>query len=108
MVSGADASRTIGWLTSLFPFVLSVDPQRQVGFQLKSVKEAIRAVPSHGIGYGLLRYLENAQLEARPQVSFNYLGQPRCRAFRRAPAVFAGRPSTATSALMPRHSRNSR
>ncbi|MBT6276943.1 MAG: amino acid adenylation domain-containing protein [Chromatiales bacterium] len=75
MVSGADASRTIGWLTSLFPFVLSVDPQRQVGFQLKSVKEAIRAVPSHGIGYGLLRYLENAQLEARPQVSFNYLGQ---------------------------------
>ena len=75
VINGADASRTIGWLTSLFPFVLSVDHQRDVGYQLKTVKEAIRMVPGHGIGYGLLRYLENAPLEVRPQVSFNYLGQ---------------------------------
>jgi non-ribosomal peptide synthase protein (TIGR01720 family) len=42
------------------------------------VKEQLRAVPSKGMGYGLLRHLrEDAGLAALPsaQVSFNYLGQ---------------------------------
>jgi non-ribosomal peptide synthase protein (TIGR01720 family) len=49
---------------------------------LRSVKEQLRGVPHHGIGYGLLRYLSNApqvveQMRALPgaEVSFNYLGQ---------------------------------
>jgi non-ribosomal peptide synthase protein (TIGR01720 family) len=72
---GLDVSRTMGWFTSLFPFVLSLDPARDLGFQVKSMKEAIRAVPDHGIAYGLLRYLGGASLSLQPQVSFNYLGQ---------------------------------
>jgi microcystin synthetase protein McyA len=49
---------------------------------LKAVREQVQALPQHGIGYGLLRYLHpdpevRAQLASLPaaQVSFNYLGQ---------------------------------
>lgn len=72
---GVDASRTIGWFTSLYPFVLAIDPARDPGHQVKSVKEALRAVPDRGLAYGVLRYLGGAPLAALPQVSFNYLGQ---------------------------------
>jgi non-ribosomal peptide synthase protein (TIGR01720 family) len=43
-----------------------------------SAKERLRAVPGRGIGYGLLRYGEAADvLEAAPaaEILFNYLGQ---------------------------------
>jgi non-ribosomal peptide synthase protein (TIGR01720 family) len=46
------------------------------------VKEQLRGIPSHGVGYGLLRYLGDRPEEAarfralpQPEVSFNYLGQ---------------------------------
>jgi non-ribosomal peptide synthase protein (TIGR01720 family) len=49
---------------------------------LKSVKEQLRQVPHHGIGYGALRHVSRESatarsLRARPraQVLFNYLGQ---------------------------------
>jgi len=49
---------------------------------LQAVSVQVRALPQHGLGYGLLRYLHpdpqvRAQLAALPQaqVSFNYLGQ---------------------------------
>lgn len=56
--------------------------QRDVERALKRVKEQMRAVPQHGIGYGLLRY-KAAQKEVskvldrgeQAQVCFNYLGQ---------------------------------
>ncbi|GAA3356381.1 hypothetical protein GCM10017744_022730 [Streptomyces antimycoticus] len=46
----------------------------------KAVKEQLRRVPDHGIGYGLLRYLDpesSARLAggAEPQVAFNYFGR---------------------------------
>ena len=43
-----------------------------------SVKEQLRQIPRRGIGYGVLRYLGDAQdLSTRPEphVVFNYLGQ---------------------------------
>jgi non-ribosomal peptide synthase protein (TIGR01720 family) len=52
------------------------------GERLKRVKEELRSIPRKGIGYGLLRYLNDdleigARLRALPQaeVRFNYLGQ---------------------------------
>lgn len=82
IVGGADPSCTVGWLTSLFPVRLKIDPAATAGETLKSVKEQLRQVPGKGIGYGLLRYLcrdehISRQLESFPQaqVSFNYLGQ---------------------------------
>jgi amino acid adenylation domain-containing protein/non-ribosomal peptide synthase protein (TIGR01720 family) len=70
-----DLSRTVGWFTALFPFVLDVSA-RSIGAQLKRVKDSLRRVPNGGIGYGALRYLTSERLqEAFPPVSFNYLGQ---------------------------------
>ena len=45
---------------------------------IKSIKEQIRAIPNRGIGYGILRYLNQEEtLIDFPQaaIRFNYLGQ---------------------------------
>jgi non-ribosomal peptide synthase protein (TIGR01720 family) len=77
-----DLSRTVGWFTAIFPVMLDLGDVTAPGEALKSVKEQLRRLPDHGIGYGLLRYLHPdpdvaAHLERRaaPEVSFNYLGQ---------------------------------
>ena len=89
VVPGADLSRTVGWFTSLYPVRLDLrgidvaevlDGGPAAGAAVKAVKEQVRAVPDHGLGYGLLRYLNpetRAVLAACPagEVSFNYLGR---------------------------------
>ncbi|WP_275290959.1 non-ribosomal peptide synthetase [Amycolatopsis sp. La24] len=73
-----DLSRTVGWFTSFHPVLIELGSDDDPGALLKRVKEAQRAVPRGGIGYGLLRYLGGTpELRAahRPQVAFNYLGQ---------------------------------
>jgi amino acid adenylation domain-containing protein/natural product biosynthesis luciferase-like monooxygenase protein/non-ribosomal peptide synthase protein (TIGR01720 family) len=71
-----DVSRTVGWFTSLFPVRLEVDPASDAIAALKTVKENLRRIPRHGVGYGIARYLSSVPLPAAgPQVSFNYLGQ---------------------------------
>jgi amino acid adenylation domain-containing protein/non-ribosomal peptide synthase protein (TIGR01720 family) len=77
-----DVSRTVGWFTSIFPFVLESPAAGETpGETLKRVKEQLRRIPQHGFGYGLLKYLnENEQIRgamrgARADLSFNYLGQ---------------------------------
>src|SRR5262249_19848593 len=63
-----DLSRTIGWFTSLYPVRLDpggidLDDALQagpaLGRALKSIKEQLREVPDRGLGYGLLRYLND-------------------------------------------------
>ncbi|MFT5822227.1 MAG: amino acid adenylation domain-containing protein, partial [Crocinitomix sp.] len=71
-----DISRTVGWFTAAFPFVLDVSTSSKTETNLINVKEALRTIPTKGIGYGVLKYLtENSlpQIDA-PVVSFNYLG----------------------------------
>ncbi|MFY9555516.1 MAG: condensation domain-containing protein, partial [Blastocatellia bacterium] len=77
-----DLSRTVGWFTTVFPVALDLPKAAGPGEALKAIKEQLRRVPRSGIGYGLLRYLNDdpqvaANLRRRPQaeVSFNYLGQ---------------------------------
>ncbi|MCL2535787.1 MAG: condensation domain-containing protein, partial [Nocardiaceae bacterium] len=86
---GADLSRTVGWFTTLFPVRLDltgvdIDDAftggRGAAAAIKAVKEQLLAVPDHGIGYGMLRYLDGDAERVlrglpRPQVSFNYLGR---------------------------------
>ncbi|MFD4459296.1 amino acid adenylation domain-containing protein [Nocardia sp. NPDC058480] len=88
-VVGADLSRTVGWFTSVFPvrFDLSgidIDDAfaagPAAGITIKRVKEQLRAIPDHGMGFGLLRYLDPATAASlrefpAPQISFNYLGR---------------------------------
>ena len=81
MESGLDLSRTVGWFTTIFPVVLAAAPDSDPGALLRAAKETLRAIPRHGIGYGILRYLrtddETAPLASgpSPEVAFNYLGQ---------------------------------
>ncbi|HYX15544.1 MAG TPA: amino acid adenylation domain-containing protein [Nostoc sp.] len=76
-----DLSRTVGWFTSIFPVHLNLENTNDLGKALKSIKEQIRAIPNQGIGYGLLRYInENKEISeqfslSKPEVIFNYLGQ---------------------------------
>ncbi|MET8796917.1 amino acid adenylation domain-containing protein [Nocardia sp. NPDC004568] len=89
IVPGADLSRTVGWFTTSFPVRLTL-PDIDIddayaggpalGAAVKAVKEQLRAVPDHGIGYGLLRYLNEdtapiLRALPTPQIGFNYLGR---------------------------------
>ncbi|GAA2062033.1 non-ribosomal peptide synthetase [Williamsia deligens] len=76
----ADLSRTVGWFTTLYPARITVDPRAAIGTVVRSVKEQLRRTPSHGVGYGVLRYLADAgraasDIACTPQVLFNYLGR---------------------------------
>ena len=73
LIPGADPSRTVGWFTALYPVKLRTG--RDLRDTLIGIKEALRAIPDRGVGYGLLRYFGHEELVCAPQVSFNYLGR---------------------------------
>ncbi|WP_405887415.1 non-ribosomal peptide synthase/polyketide synthase [Streptomyces sp. NBC_01136] len=89
VVPGADLSSTVGWFTSMFPVRLdtagfdldeALAGGAAAGGVLKAVKEQLLAAPDKGLGYGLLRYLNDrtsAELAqyASGQIGFNYLGR---------------------------------
>ncbi|WNG29291.1 amino acid adenylation domain-containing protein [Cystobacter fuscus] len=78
LLAGLDVSRTVGWFTTYFPALLDLQEAKGPGEALRAVKEQLRAVPSKGMGYALLRHLvEPSPLVALPraELSFNYLGQ---------------------------------
>jgi non-ribosomal peptide synthase protein (TIGR01720 family) len=71
-----DVTRTVGWFTTIYPVVLETRAGASTGERLKQIKEQVRAIPKHGIGYGVLRYLKRAlSAGAEGEISFNYLGQ---------------------------------
>lgn len=84
-LAGTALSHTVGWFTTLYPLRLApgraqLNNPHSLASALKSVKEQLRRVPEHGLGYGLLRYLNpqtRPQLAALPQaqIGFNYLGR---------------------------------
>ena len=92
-----DISRTVGWFTTLYPLVLDISQATGPGELIRAVKEQLRDVPQHGLGYGLICYMGGdaaikAQLQAasQPEIIFNYLGQfdqalPEGSAFSSAP-----------------------
>ncbi len=78
-VAPADA---LGWFTALYPVSLRApEDATDTGAWIKTVKEQLRAVPARGLGYGLLRYGDDAagretlMALAEPEFAFNYLGQ---------------------------------
>ncbi|MBO0883168.1 MAG: hypothetical protein J2P17_23105, partial [Mycobacterium sp.] len=85
----ADVSQTVGWFTALFPIrpdVGEAGPEAGDGTgqavieAVKRVKEQLAQVPDHGIGYGVLRYLDTQadaalRCHAPGQIRFNYLGR---------------------------------
>ncbi|MGI1848009.1 amino acid adenylation domain-containing protein, partial [Rhodococcus sp. SJ] len=89
VVPGSDLSRTVGWFTAAFPVALHLDDVDlddafaggdAASRAVKLVKEQLLAIPDKGIGYGMLRYLNDETRDvlagyAGGQVSFNYLGR---------------------------------
>ncbi|MBM4495556.1 hypothetical protein GS426_04095 [Rhodococcus hoagii] len=79
VVPGADLSRTVGWFTTLHPvrFDLSdtdLDAATTGGpasdTVVKAVKETMRSIPDHGIGFGLLRYLNDETRRCCPPARY--------------------------------------
>ncbi len=77
----SELTRTVGWFTAQYPVALEV-PAGDWGAALKSVKECLRAIPRHGLGYDALRYLSPQDSPAAalrddptPRIRVNYHGQ---------------------------------
>ncbi|MBZ9636381.1 non-ribosomal peptide synthetase [Clostridium sp. FP1] len=69
-----DISRTVGWFTSMYPanfMVLDED----LDFNIKSLKEQLRSIPSKGFNFSILKYLNNElNINENKYIRFNYLG----------------------------------
>ncbi|MCU7496664.1 MAG: amino acid adenylation domain-containing protein [Ignavibacteria bacterium] len=81
LFENCDLSRTVGWFTSIYPVLLDLKTSVYPLEALTEVKEQLRGVPHHGIGFGILKYLSDdgqvrEKLNSLPQseISFNYLG----------------------------------
>ncbi|MFZ5515905.1 MAG: amino acid adenylation domain-containing protein [Candidatus Zhuqueibacterota bacterium] len=82
LFGNVDISRTLGWFTTVYPVLLNLGVSRSIGDEIKNIKEQLRKLPNHGIGFGLLKYMaEKSEVTSalrtlpEPQISFNYLGQ---------------------------------
>jgi amino acid adenylation domain-containing protein/non-ribosomal peptide synthase protein (TIGR01720 family) len=86
-VPGVDLSRTVGWITTTAPVLLTPDAagnaaEGSLGV-LRAIDAQLRQVPLRGLGYGLLRYLSGDPEVARrmetvvasPLGTFNFLGR---------------------------------
>jgi len=76
----ADATRTVGWFTSLYPVELGGG--KSMVELVRQTKETLRAAPGGGLGYGILRELseeqdvrERLKRSGQGAVLFNFLGQ---------------------------------
>ncbi|WP_433671224.1 amino acid adenylation domain-containing protein [Nocardia sp. CA-136227] len=85
---GSDPAHTVGWFATSYPMRLDLsgidlDEAHTGGPALaaavKSVKEQLLAIPDQGIGYGLLRYLDEdagpTLATVPPQIAFTYRGR---------------------------------
>ncbi|MFA0813513.1 amino acid adenylation domain-containing protein [Microbulbifer epialgicus] len=81
LFEGLDVSETMGWFTSIYPFVLTACPNSDIRVQIKKIIKSYRSVPNKGIGYGLLKDIakdkELNELSSRQEskIVFNYLGR---------------------------------
>lgn len=74
-----DLTRTVGWFTCTYPFLIHIDANENLEGNLISMKENRKKLPNNGIGYGALKYFSgmfNQQFNKfQPEICFNYLGQ---------------------------------
>jgi non-ribosomal peptide synthase protein (TIGR01720 family) len=86
--AGVDLSRTVGWFTTMYPIridLTDVDAETVLARRgtrdlvIDRAKAARTAHPDNGIGYGLLRHLDEVGASTlsrhpEPQIVFNYVG----------------------------------
>ncbi|KAE8561283.1 non-ribosomal peptide synthetase [Paenibacillus polymyxa] len=73
-------SRTVGWFTTMYPFLLEVDNAHDLSYQIKNIKDSLRRIPNKGFGYGVLNYAQVNEsgvtaFQAAPEIAFNYMGR---------------------------------
>ncbi len=75
----ADLSRTVGWFTSLYPFVIPAQGDAAGEEIVTAIQAELDAVPNHGLDYGVLAYLRDGVIRSRAQaeVLVLYRGQVR-------------------------------
>lgn len=82
VIEQVNISRTVGWFTSKYPFLVETCSLDAIDEVIKSTKDNLRRVPHKGIGYGIIKYLTSAATEeswpsttiSEPEILFNYLG----------------------------------
>jgi non-ribosomal peptide synthase protein (TIGR01720 family) len=76
-----DLTRTIGYLSLRFPFLVDGSQSQGLRETALSIIEQYRRVPKGGAGYGVLRYLADSSIQQRlsqfpvPQWTLNYRGR---------------------------------
>jgi len=76
-----DVSRTVGWFTAEFPFLLVTGPSADIVRQVGEIERQVGEAAARGQSHGILRRLTPPELIAdlpfapRPEVSVNYLGR---------------------------------
>lgn len=83
IIKDIDISRTIGWFTAVYPFIINTENAENLAYYIKNTKDALHRVPNKGISYGVLRYIkketnlveESLEFNLQPEISLNYLGQ---------------------------------
>lgn len=70
-----DVTRTVGFFTAVFPLRLTGLDAADPADALLEVKDAYRAVPRAGVGYGALCELVGKLTPHVPEVGFNFLGR---------------------------------
>jgi hypothetical protein len=72
-----DLTRTVGWFTATHPVRVPLPaPDAAPDRVLKAGKEALRATPGDGLGFGLLRDVAGVAFDgAPPELLVNYLGR---------------------------------
>lgn len=74
IIDTIDISRTVGYFTSFYPFVLNVSNDDNLK-NLVNVKEDLLKIPNKGIGYSALRFLnDDVDLDTTFDLEYNYLG----------------------------------
>jgi amino acid adenylation domain-containing protein/non-ribosomal peptide synthase protein (TIGR01720 family) len=76
-----DLSRTIGWMSIIYPVLFEVEAGADLSAALQSIAEQRRRIAHNGLGYCLLRYyrrdaeiVEKLRARPLPEVYFNYMG----------------------------------
>gem|GEM_PF-566082 len=70
-----DVTRTIGWFTSIAPFLLDLQGKEDAVSGLITIKEDLRRIPAKGVGYGVIKYLgAGFEQSFTPHIAYNFLG----------------------------------
>jgi len=72
-IGQSDTTRTIGWFTSMYPLLLSIEDPEPI-IRLKKINRQLKSIPSNGLGFGLLQQDQLIASNGSSEILFNYLG----------------------------------